>query len=85
MIGLPHPKWSERPLLVVVPAPGHDPSKDAILTHLKASPARAPACTACPRSCTWQLHAPSSAFMCNTTVQRRFPCGLCSWVMCRAK
>ena len=44
MIGLPHPKWSERPLLVVVPGPGQQPSKDAILTHLKASSVRAFAC-----------------------------------------
>jgi len=33
-IGLPHPKWDERPLLVVVPKPGAAPSKDAIRAHL---------------------------------------------------
>ena len=37
MIGLPHPKWVERPLLLVVPRPGQQPTKDAILAHLKVS------------------------------------------------
>ncbi len=30
-IGVPHPKWDERPVLVVVPAPGREPDKQAIL------------------------------------------------------
>jgi 3-(methylthio)propionyl---CoA ligase len=34
VIGLPHPKWDERPLLVVVPKPGAHPSKEAITTFL---------------------------------------------------
>ncbi len=34
VIAVPHPKWSERPLLVVVKAPGADPSKADILAHL---------------------------------------------------
>lgn len=33
-IGVPHPKWDERPLLVVVPKPGREPDKAAILAHL---------------------------------------------------
>lgn len=33
-IGVPHPKWGERPLLVVVPKPGVEPDKDAIRAHL---------------------------------------------------
>lgn len=31
VIGVPHPKWSERPLLVVVRADGEDPAKEDIL------------------------------------------------------
>ncbi len=34
VIGVPHPKWYERPLLVAIKAPGADPTKDAILTAL---------------------------------------------------
>jgi acyl-CoA synthetase (AMP-forming)/AMP-acid ligase II len=34
-IGLPHPKWSERPLLVVVRKPGAELTKDQILTHMQ--------------------------------------------------
>ncbi|WP_118135683.1 long-chain-fatty-acid--CoA ligase [Oceanicella sp. SM1341] len=30
-IGIPHPKWDERPLLVVVPRPGRTPEKQSIL------------------------------------------------------
>ncbi|WP_156139501.1 long-chain fatty acid--CoA ligase [Sphingomonas sp. 35-24ZXX] len=33
-IGLPHPKWDERPLLLVVPKAGTNPTKEAILDHL---------------------------------------------------
>jgi acyl-CoA synthetase (AMP-forming)/AMP-acid ligase II len=35
VIGVPHPKWTERPLLVVVKRPGTDPGKEAILAFLK--------------------------------------------------
>ena len=31
VIGVPHPKWSERPLLIVVPAEGARPDKDELL------------------------------------------------------
>lgn len=34
VIAVPHPKWHERPLLVVVPAPGENPKRDDILDHL---------------------------------------------------
>jgi fatty-acyl-CoA synthase len=34
-IGLPHPKWSERPLLVVVRKPGAELTKDQILAHMQ--------------------------------------------------
>ncbi|MEM9013446.1 MAG: long-chain-fatty-acid--CoA ligase [Pseudomonadota bacterium] len=30
-LGMPHPKWDERPILVVVPADGKDPDKQSIL------------------------------------------------------
>ena len=33
-IGLPHPKWDERPLLVIVRKTGSDVSKDQVLKHL---------------------------------------------------
>ena len=35
VIGVPHPKWAERPLLVIVPKPGRAPGRDAILEFLK--------------------------------------------------
>jgi fatty-acyl-CoA synthase len=39
-IGVPHPKWGERPLLIVVPKPGTSPSADALLAHLKGKIAK---------------------------------------------
>lgn len=35
VIGLPHPKWDERPLLIVIKKPGATLSKDDVLAHLK--------------------------------------------------
>jgi acyl-CoA synthetase (AMP-forming)/AMP-acid ligase II len=35
VIGLPHPKWAERPLLVIVPKQGRQPSREALLAFLK--------------------------------------------------
>jgi fatty-acyl-CoA synthase len=35
VIGVAHPKWDERPLLIVVPKPGTDIAKEAILEYLK--------------------------------------------------
>jgi 3-(methylthio)propionyl---CoA ligase len=40
VIGVPHPKWNERPVLVVVKAPGADPSKAEILAALSKSVAK---------------------------------------------
>jgi fatty-acyl-CoA synthase len=40
VIGIPHPKWNERPLLVVVKAPGVEPTKAAILDALSAKLAK---------------------------------------------
>jgi 3-(methylthio)propionyl---CoA ligase len=34
VIGVAHPKWAERPLLIVVPKQGHAPSKEGILGFL---------------------------------------------------
>lgn len=36
VIGVHHPKWDERPLLVVVPAEGNEPSKDDLIHHLES-------------------------------------------------
>ena len=35
VIGVPHPKWDERPLLVVVPRKDARPTRDALLDFLK--------------------------------------------------
>ena len=40
VIGLPHPKWQERPLLIIVPKPGMTPTRDEILDFLSARVAR---------------------------------------------
>ncbi|MET0182298.1 MAG: long-chain-fatty-acid--CoA ligase [Caulobacterales bacterium] len=34
VIGMPHPKWDERPLLIVEAKPGANPTKDEILAYL---------------------------------------------------
>jgi acyl-CoA synthetase (AMP-forming)/AMP-acid ligase II len=34
VIGVPHPKWDERPLLIVVPVAGKTPSHAELTTHL---------------------------------------------------
>ena len=34
VIAVPDPKWTERPLLVVVKAPGADPTKEQVLAHV---------------------------------------------------
>ena len=33
-IGVPHPKWDERPLLIIVKKPGADVSKEHILAYM---------------------------------------------------
>lgn len=40
LIGVPHPRWIERPLLVAVPAAGATPTKDDIIARLKGSLAK---------------------------------------------
>jgi fatty-acyl-CoA synthase len=40
VIGLPHPKWDERPLLIVVPKDGANPTKDDLLNHLSGRVAK---------------------------------------------
>jgi fatty-acyl-CoA synthase len=39
-IGVPHPKWGERPLLIVVAKPGAKPTRDALLAHLRGKIAK---------------------------------------------
>ena len=39
-IGVRHPKWEERPLLLVVPRPGRTPERDSVLAHIAAHFAR---------------------------------------------
>ncbi len=40
VIGVPHEKWSERPLLIVVPAAGTEPTKEDILGFLAGKVAK---------------------------------------------
>ena len=40
VIGIPHPKWDERPLLVVVAAEGQEPTKEDLLEHLRSRVAK---------------------------------------------
>ena len=40
VIGIPHPKWQERPLLVVVKRPGMELSREGMLDYLKARVAK---------------------------------------------
>jgi fatty-acyl-CoA synthase len=35
VIGVPHPKWAERPLLIIVPKQGRAPTREALLAFLK--------------------------------------------------
>ncbi|MEQ9315437.1 MAG: AMP-binding protein, partial [Henriciella sp.] len=39
-IGIYHPKWDERPLLIVQPAPGESPSKEDVLKQLEGKIAK---------------------------------------------
>ena len=39
VIAIPNEKWGERPLLLIVPKPGQEPTEDSILAHLQARPA----------------------------------------------
>jgi len=40
VIGVPHPKWDERPLLIVVPRPGEPPTKQELLAWLEGRVAK---------------------------------------------
>lgn len=40
VIGLPHPKWDERPLLIVIAKEGRSPTKESILAHLEGKIAK---------------------------------------------
>lgn len=40
VIGVRHSKWDERPLLIIVRKPGKEPTKDALLGHLKGKIAK---------------------------------------------
>ncbi|HZF76132.1 MAG TPA: long-chain-fatty-acid--CoA ligase [Acetobacteraceae bacterium] len=40
VIAARHPKWDERPLLVVVPKPGRQPTKESLIAHLAPHVAR---------------------------------------------
>jgi fatty-acyl-CoA synthase len=40
VIGVAHPKWDERPLLIIVRKPGKEPTKEALLDHLKGKIAK---------------------------------------------
>ena len=33
-IGVRHPKWDERPVLLVVPRPGCTPGRDSVIAHV---------------------------------------------------
>lgn len=40
MIGVPHEKWGERPLLIAVPRPGASPTKESVLEFLEGQVAK---------------------------------------------
>jgi fatty-acyl-CoA synthase len=40
VIGVAHPKWDERPLLIIEPRPGETPTKEALLAHLEGKIAK---------------------------------------------
>lgn len=40
VIGVDHPKWDERPLLICVPKPGAHPTKESVLDYLKGKVAK---------------------------------------------
>ena len=40
MIGIAHPKWDERPLLVIVPKKERAPTKDSILAFMEGKIAK---------------------------------------------
>jgi acyl-CoA synthetase (AMP-forming)/AMP-acid ligase II len=40
VIGIPHQKWGERPLLIAQPAPGASPTKESVLEFLETQVAK---------------------------------------------
>jgi fatty-acyl-CoA synthase len=40
VIGVPHPKWDERPLLIIVPKPDRQPTKETILAFMEGKIAK---------------------------------------------
>jgi fatty-acyl-CoA synthase len=40
VIGVLHPKWDERPLLIIQPKPGAQPTKEAVLKYLEGKIAK---------------------------------------------
>jgi fatty-acyl-CoA synthase len=40
VIGIPHEKWGERPLLIAQPAPGASPTREAVLEFLEGQVAK---------------------------------------------
>ena len=40
MIGLPHQKWGERPLLIAVPKEGKTPTREAVIQFISARVAK---------------------------------------------
>jgi len=40
VIGVPHPKWDERPLLIIVPKPDRQPTKESILAFMEGKIAK---------------------------------------------
>ncbi|HAC57643.1 MAG TPA: long-chain fatty acid--CoA ligase, partial [Rhodobiaceae bacterium] len=40
VIGIAHPKWDERPLLIVVAKEGQEPTKDEILRYMEGKIAK---------------------------------------------
>lgn len=40
VVGVPHPRWVERPLLIIVPRAGHEPDKAALMRHLEGEVAK---------------------------------------------
>lgn len=40
VIGIAHPKWDERPLLIIVPKDGKSPTRDSVLGHLEGKIAK---------------------------------------------
>jgi fatty-acyl-CoA synthase len=40
VVGVPHPKWDERPLLLVIAKPGHTPQRDDLLAFFEGKVAK---------------------------------------------